>query len=161
MSILESIRANGFDVRLLAGMRIGVTPVEQLKDQQRRWIREHRDELVMALADEAEAKSRRVADRWKRFLKHAERHGLHPRVVASEFTEGDIEDLVAPEHDDLMVRRCARTLSCDQRLRIASEVEYARDHLEPRTADLRREPLPDVTSPDCLPNTRTEHDDPN
>lgn len=54
-----------------------------------------------------------VAQRWRRCLDFAARHGLDGTEVAARFSEEDIADLCAPEHDDAMLERCMETLVDD------------------------------------------------
>jgi|GEM_PF-3021248 len=55
MNTLTRLRARGFDVRLVNGAGIGITPIDDLPGEWRDWIVSHRDEVLAELRAEVAA----------------------------------------------------------------------------------------------------------
>lgn len=114
MISITRLRGAGFAVRLTSDGRIGITPVENLSENQRAWIGINLDILLAELRNEPANESVNVdidlsTSRWQTFVDLTCGHGVTVQEVQAQFTEQDISDLLDEPIENLPLH--ARTIA--------------------------------------------------
>ncbi|WP_156861989.1 hypothetical protein [Casimicrobium huifangae] len=95
---LQSIREQGFELAV-SGDRLTVSPASRLNDEWRAFVRDHKAELIAALAIEQAANDTAAIDTWPQYLKR-----LSPeRIISLSSSDGafiEVRGNVARLHEE-------------------------------------------------------------